>query len=1424
MLPALVPADFIEIDRRFVPFEQLGRPDADELWAEVLASREEKRDWDWLLSHRVVALLAEAGSGKSYEFRAQVDRLARTGRSAFYFRIERMCDGSLESAFETPEQEAAFRIWKARGNDSVFFLDSVDEAKLPKGEKSEPLRDALITLERAIGPRLTGARVVVSCRGSEWYRETEQVHISSFASRIGAASQGIGQNPDDQKLLRNVSFAALDIPRVKLLAAAHGDPDGFLEALDEYQLWDEVRTPMDVVHLATAYFANEDKTGLMSQLCSRSAVLNASVRRRLADRPDSRSRMEMLPIEALGVARFLAFALTAMQLRDISFDTPVPCALDARSLLEHGPISASPLQLRQMLATPLFTPAGRGSVRFYRPEIEAMLAAQYLESLRDHLPTTSITEAFGSQSFGVRFVAHPFGPMLAWLAASDPRILRWLTNTAPEFLIEEGDPRALAVGDRIAALEQHVSQAHRNLPGGFYFPNAAMARFADADLEANVVHLLTNVPVAREAKLHLLQIVRMGKYASAADWLEQVCGDAFTPSDIRAYAVRALIACGTMDHLRRTCETMLAWGTPLYVKGYSDHHSQREDDARIHLIGAAYPHAISLETMLRLLAQVRGREFARDGDVFVALSQRAPLADLPLLIEGLESLCWKTRPSTHFRHKAPEKTSRASLLFDGLCASIARSVVEHPDAVRIESICWCFDASRYSSLDRDKEEWREMSKALRRSATVRQRLIVAAVNSNQASHPFVGLQGMMSGAWRADTEARSVDIAFALREYAHASVELREIWADLLMRWIAPTSRMAHRKVCFQLAHGAFRQSSGIDWPTLKAVRWRPFGWVRRLWFRYTYNDWSHIRFKLRSVLRDFRENLIWGWALVRNWRKLNQGEEWSLTFHFIFGDWDEKLSREELLRRKGSIFGTVLVNAACRWASKISPFIRYRSEIVWLNDTGFRWLHEADPNFARGLTEAVRRAAIQQDLWESDESPDWADAIAATDMVLWSEVAMSEVIAELSRRAKFEPEHSNTPLWKLHKQPVKLQSAVASVLLDWAERNTTMCRIDIRPLADIVQSTPELVVRLQSLARRGTREALYEGQWRRGLAWLEVWARYDVESIECLCDWLENEWRGNKTCEFYALSALGNLLGGRWNRETVTLTPLPSELRLRLANLVHDIVRPAEDEPTREGVQTVTPRRELEDVRRLVDNYLGADHSHAGRQALVRFVESRILPAFPDWAERWLASHARAANQPQGWTINHVSQFARRGSIAPSNGDGLLAHVMAEIAEICGEMNASEFDRRALFDRSTDESDFRAWLGHELDARLRGWASITQETVTRGEKRTDLRIELRGGDYAVLVIEIKLAHRWNRDVLLDKIKSQLVDQYLIGDRRVRHGVYLLVDFGLPLKGSLPDSTKPDLTEFAGQLTVRADELSGEDGRVMKFQQFSILK
>lgn len=46
--------------------------------------------WEGLLKYRRVVLLAEASSGKSEEFRAQIEKLKKEGKAAFFVRIEEL--------------------------------------------------------------------------------------------------------------------------------------------------------------------------------------------------------------------------------------------------------------------------------------------------------------------------------------------------------------------------------------------------------------------------------------------------------------------------------------------------------------------------------------------------------------------------------------------------------------------------------------------------------------------------------------------------------------------------------------------------------------------------------------------------------------------------------------------------------------------------------------------------------------------------------------------------------------------------------------------------------------------------------------------------------------------------------------------------------------------------------------------------------------------------------------------------------------------------------------------------------------------------------------------------------------------------------------------------------------------------------------
>ncbi len=73
-------------------------------------------------------ILAEAGAGKTEEFRRRASALASQGKPAFFIRIEDI-EADFYEAFEIGE-EAQFQSWLQSTGEAWFYLDSVDEARL----------------------------------------------------------------------------------------------------------------------------------------------------------------------------------------------------------------------------------------------------------------------------------------------------------------------------------------------------------------------------------------------------------------------------------------------------------------------------------------------------------------------------------------------------------------------------------------------------------------------------------------------------------------------------------------------------------------------------------------------------------------------------------------------------------------------------------------------------------------------------------------------------------------------------------------------------------------------------------------------------------------------------------------------------------------------------------------------------------------------------------------------------------------------------------------------------------------------------------------------------------------------------------------------------------------------------------------------
>lgn len=91
---------FIDLDRTFRPVaaDDLGDP-------EVMAALDDSSllkgdSWTVVLEYLRVVLLAEAGSGKTMEMKAQARRLSGTGKCAVFIPIEELADQDIDAVLE----------------------------------------------------------------------------------------------------------------------------------------------------------------------------------------------------------------------------------------------------------------------------------------------------------------------------------------------------------------------------------------------------------------------------------------------------------------------------------------------------------------------------------------------------------------------------------------------------------------------------------------------------------------------------------------------------------------------------------------------------------------------------------------------------------------------------------------------------------------------------------------------------------------------------------------------------------------------------------------------------------------------------------------------------------------------------------------------------------------------------------------------------------------------------------------------------------------------------------------------------------------------------------------------------------------------------------------------------------------------------
>lgn len=258
---------FIDLDRQFVLRDpSLGSEElaGDSVVAGMSRWRGQSDGWDALLSikSRSAVVLGEPGSGRTFEFLHQVDRLRADGKNAFYLLLSDLAGSTVEIPLNS-EQREDFAKWTSSSESAFFFLDAADEAKL---ESVAAFKRALQNFARFVGAaRLKYCRIFISCRVHQWEPLADETRVLSVFGFRAVESSGSDECGD--KGLPVYVMLPLDQERIRRYANAKhiDDAQAFLDAIQRYHCWDFAGRPYDVEFLL-GYWKSKGKLDSLDQM------------------------------------------------------------------------------------------------------------------------------------------------------------------------------------------------------------------------------------------------------------------------------------------------------------------------------------------------------------------------------------------------------------------------------------------------------------------------------------------------------------------------------------------------------------------------------------------------------------------------------------------------------------------------------------------------------------------------------------------------------------------------------------------------------------------------------------------------------------------------------------------------------------------------------------------------------------------------------------------------------------------------------------------------------------------------------------------------------------------------------------------------------------------------------------------------------
>ena len=1315
--------------------------------------------------------------------------LAGEGRFAFFVPLESLDREPIAEVLSVADEERLGQ-WKADGKEPAwFFLDAVDELKLTQGK----LDRALNRLSRAIHDYLHRARIIISCRPSDWrsgsdlnavhhrlpvteirrdssVRSSEEVFIDALSGERGGPPHTADEQQEapNQETVRTVAMLPMSDGQIERFAEWRGlnDAAEFLAEIARQDAWVFARRPFDLADLLDVW----SSTG---RLGTRAEQHEANVTNKLRDGPERPDRGVLADAQARLGAERLALALALTRTRTIRSPDQTLDRHRAEGVLDAGEVLRdrdwTAAKQQALLRRALFDPATYGRIRFHHRSVQEYLAAWRLRALHEAgMPIKALFRLLFAERYGVQVVLPSMRAIAAWLALWVDAVRKELIEREPETLISYGDPGSLDLAARSALLRAFVSRYGQGDWRGMNIPFAEVRRLAHPELATVIRECWGDGPANDEARELLIHLIRLGPVEPCADLAHGVALDTTASDDDRIDAIRALLACGWNDSVRELAGAMLAEPTSWA-------------DRLVHFIAPDMfsSKIITVDELVRLMELtpeprriVGGFEWtSRQIVESIGSGSDSAIA----LRDRMADLIWRGRPQTpdpYFVH------SEFGHLAPALAMLCHRQLSETAEMLDSDLIRASVIASRFGE---GKPSGREPIRKLR-----------AHFNMNAALRN--------DAFWAELAFMDEVSPSDDLLRLHHAEEEgiagsLTEADRSWLETALADECQPERRAVALHALIGLWYQR-GQAATELDAIRAYLKGHrlLGQILEERTAPREPNERFEkiVRDRQRRTREEAC------REAQRLEKWREWRDE---LLADPDDAFSAEKWRATVSSLYSWLGANEPTRnrfnrW-DKEALVQAFRRDIADRAETAFRALWRIAPPVLWSARPSDEKSSIRPD-WihgltgvsAEASNPGWTASLSSseartaaayatieingfapfiTDLVKSHPTEVEEVMGgEVSAELRMDGDHSHLrTLQNLAYSDSSLKQILIPRLITELQSWPTDFTVDTEPhWAHHLDGALRILNEANDVAGRETIVRECADRYKAAplgalaLVWLKGLFQFDAaRGAQVLIRSLEDGKAAGSADR--AIKTFAALFGDR-GAVAFEVMDLAQRARLlgQLVRYAYAFVR-REDDQVHEGAYTPNTRDNAETARNFLLSMLLDTPGPDAWRVLLELADEDDFAHFADRLRFQARQRAALDAEFPPFDPADVIALDTRHEAPPRDRDGLFAVMMDRLDDLEHDLAHHDFTIRLTLRGIRKESEIQPFLARWFLDRANDAYVVTREEQVADGKHTDIRLSVVNGDLKA-VVEVKIAdNNWTLTDLEQALRKQLVGQYL---------------------------------------------------------------